>query len=97
MRANHGSNLEGVFHGWVDNWQHPGFADWTLDTELQRIAVPLLAFQGWDGQYATAEQLAHIARLVTAPCRTPLLDDCQYIPHREVCEAPLQLIEQFLS
>lgn len=97
LRAYHGSNLEGVFHGWVDTWQHPGFAGWTLDAELQRIGVPLLAFQGRDDQYATAEQLAHIARLVTAPCRTLLLDDCRHIPHREAGEATLQLIEQFLS
>lgn len=96
LRAYHGANLEGVFHGWVDTWRRPEFAGWTLDRELEQIAVPLLAFQGSGDQYATEEQLAHIARLVRAPCRTALLDDCRHIPHREAREATLELINSFL-
>jgi len=96
LRAYHGANLEGVFHGWVDTWQHPDFAAWNLDRELAQIRVPLLAFQGEGDQYATAEQLARIARLVPAPCRTLLLDDCRHVPHREAGEATLRLIGGFL-
>ncbi|MOA59343.1 hypothetical protein D3C78_1839310 [compost metagenome] len=59
--------------------------------------MPVLAFQGEGDQYATAEQLARIARLVPAPCRTLLLDDCRHIPHREAGEATLRLIGEFLA
>ncbi|MNF07538.1 hypothetical protein D3C80_2077350 [compost metagenome] len=58
--------------------------------------MPLLAFQGAGDQYATAEQLARIARRVAGPCRTELLDDCRHIPHREAGEATLRLIGEFL-
>ena len=96
LRVYHGANLEGVFHGWVDTWQRPEFAAWSLDRELAQIRVPLLAFQGEGDQYATAEQLARIARRVTGPCRTELLDDCRHIPHREAGAATLRLIGEFL-
>lgn len=95
LRAFHGANLEGVFHGWVDTWQRPEFAAWNLDRELAEIRVPLLAFQGEGDQYATAEQLARIAHRVAGPCQTLLLDNCQHIPHREAGEATLRLIGEF--
>jgi pimeloyl-ACP methyl ester carboxylesterase len=96
LRAYHGANLEGVFAGWVDSWLHPDFAGWTLDAELTRIGVPLLAFQGCDDQYASAAQLERIAARVSAPCRTALLDACRHIPHREARAATLELIDGFL-
>lgn len=97
LRAYHGANLEGVFHGWVDTWQHPDFAAWNLDRELAQIRVPVLAFQGEGDQYATAEQLARIARSVAGPRRTALLADCRHIPHREAAVETLRLIGEFLQ
>ncbi|MFL9811824.1 alpha/beta fold hydrolase [Stutzerimonas sp. VN223-3] len=96
LAAYHGMNTDGAFHGWSDTWLDPDFTGWHLLDHLPRIAVPVLALQGRDDEYATTEQMALIAHHVP-DSRTELLDNCRHFPQNQARSNTLELIGQFLA
>lgn len=73
---------DSAFYGWNDIWLHPPFKHWSIESEIEAIACPLLAVQGLDDEYGTLEQIRGIARRLPQ-AETLELPDCGHSPHRD--------------
>jgi pimeloyl-ACP methyl ester carboxylesterase len=91
----HHDDAEHAFRGWHDVWLDPAFAVWSIVGLLPGIAVPVLAIQGEDDEYATPEQVETIGRGVRSRCEVVLLPGCRHSPHRDRPERTLELIVGF--
>lgn len=94
--ARHHRHVDTVFHGWSDVWLHPDFRDWNLEGFLPRISCPLLLIQCEDDQYGTLRQVHAIARQVSGPVETLILQDCGHSPHRDQREQVLTRVATFV-
>ena len=65
--ARHHDNPDAAFFGWCDVWLDPGFSDWTLDAEIERLRAPALLIQGRDDPYGSLEQIDRIWRRTGGP------------------------------
>ena len=98
LRLYHGDNTKSMFHGWADIWLSPEFRDWTIPPEtLGAIQAPVLALQGADDEYGTAEQLERIKAGVGEAARTVLIPDCAHTPHVEAREAVMEETINFIQ
>ena len=88
----HGANVDHAFRGWNDAWLSPGFRDWNIEDRLSAIACPILAIQGADDEYGTAEQVERIARGSGGPVEVVLLSGCGHAPHRDKAGAVLAMV-----
>ena len=94
----HGDNTESMFRGWADVWQSPQFRDWTIAPEtLGAIRAPVLALQGADDEYGSAEQLQRIEAGVGAGAKTVLIPDCAHEPHGQAREAVMDQALGFIE
>jgi pimeloyl-ACP methyl ester carboxylesterase len=89
LLRHHGSNVDAAFRGWSDIWLEPAFRAWTLEALLPAVVCPVLVIQGRDDRHGTLAQVEAIARGVSGPVRTLVLDDCGHAPHREQAEQVL--------
>ena len=85
-----------AFRGWNDAWLDPRFRAFDITNYLPTITVPILALQGADDPYGTDEQLHVLARHVTAPPRTKLIQGARHSPHLEAKHATLDAIVAFV-
>lgn len=92
--ARYHADVDGVFRGWNDIWLAPAFRDWSIENDLPRISVPVLAVQGLDDEYGTLEQIRRIERAVPQT-RTVELAHCGHSPHRDQPAALLDAIRSF--
>ncbi len=94
--ARHHADPDSAFWGWNQIWLDPAFASWSIEGELSRITVPVLAVQGLNDEYGTLEQIRGIAR--RAP-QTELLElpDCGHSPHRDQPQALIAGISRFFK
>ena len=92
----HGKNTDNAFYGWNDVWLNPVFMQWNIEKYLKHISVPVLALQGKQDQYGTAEQLAAIESGVP-DVTTHLMDDCRHTPHFEQLDMTLDLMTGFIK
>lgn len=65
----HHDDADHVFRSWSDLWLDEGFADWTIEEELETATAPLLLIHGADDQYGSLEQLERIEARVHGPVR----------------------------
>jgi pimeloyl-ACP methyl ester carboxylesterase len=93
--AKHHADPDSAFWGWNDIWLKPAFRRWSIESELGRIACPVLAIQGLDDEYGTLEQIHGIARRVP---KTRLLElpACGHSPHRDQPEAVVRAVSDWL-
>ncbi len=93
--ARHHADPDSAFGGWNDIWLDPAFRAWSIESEIQSIACPVLAVQGLDDEYGTLEQIRGIARRLP---RTELLElpACGHSPHRDQPEALERAVAEFL-
>src|SRR5690606_1206675 len=96
LGAYHGTNLDCAFRGWSETWLRPASSEWHLLDQLPNIAVPTLAIQGREDEYATTEQLALVARHVKNS-RTELLENCRHFPQNQARVHTIALIREFLD
>ncbi len=80
--ARYHDDVDGAFRGWNDVWLHPDFRAWNIEEYVPRISCPILAIQGDDDEYGTAEQIQRIAR-ATAEAEVVNLAHCGHSPHRD--------------
>lgn len=94
--ARHHADPDSAFWGWNQAWLAPDFAKWSIEPELSRINVPLLAIQGLNDEYGSLEQIRGIAR--RAP-QTELLEmpDCGHSPHRDQAQTLSEAIAHFFE
>ena len=96
--ARHHDHPERVFYDWHDTWLGDDFAGWNIETEVAQIAVPVLAIQGEQDEYATMRQIERIAELAwraeVTLCR---LEDCGHSPQNDQPLAVIDAIEDFAA
>lgn len=90
----HGDKARWVLDAWIETWRTPAFAIWSLDDELRRLRCPVLALHGDHDEYGSNAHPERIAAL--AGGRAVILKDCHHMPHREMPEAVLSLIRDFV-
>ena len=87
LAAYHGENTDCAFRGWHDVWLHPDFRRWTIEGDLARITVPVLAIQGVDDPYGTAAQVESIRQRCGGEADVRMLPACGHAPHLEKPDA----------
>lgn len=94
--ARHHDDPDSAFCGWNDIWLSPAFRSWSIEADLHRIKVPVLAVQGVDDEYGTLEQIRGIARRVP---QTELLElpACGHSPHRDQPQALMEAVAGFVG
>ena len=91
----HKANADGAFRGWCYSWLNPRFRQWSIESDLAGIVVPVLQIQGRDDQYGTLDQLQRIKRSVAASVETFVLDNCGHSPDLKRIPETLAAIAHF--
>ncbi|WP_432239263.1 alpha/beta fold hydrolase [Herbaspirillum robiniae] len=89
-----------VLDAWIETWLAPNFADWSLDTDLERLHCPLLAMHGDGDEFGSALQPQRIAALAGARGGVAghlMFEACGHVPHREKPALVLDAVQQFLD
>jgi pimeloyl-ACP methyl ester carboxylesterase len=94
--ARYHRNVEVAFRGWNDAWLDPRFGAFDITQQVAQIRVPVLALQGADDPYGTAEQLRVLERSARCPVETRLIESARHAPHLEAREATMGAIVPFV-
>jgi pimeloyl-ACP methyl ester carboxylesterase len=94
--ARYHRNVEVAFRGWNDAWLDPRFGAFDITQQVAQIRVPVLALQGADDPYGTAEQLRVLERSARCPVETRLIESARHAPHLEAREATMDAIVPFV-
>lgn len=90
-------DADSAFFGWNDVWLSPAFRSWTLFSELDALAAPVLAIQGTEDVYGTMEQIRGIKRrAVHADVQLLELSDCGHSPHRDQPDQVIAAVGSFV-
>ncbi|MGE5467166.1 MAG: alpha/beta fold hydrolase [Ignavibacteria bacterium] len=93
--ARYHDDADSAFRGWSDIWLSAAFRAWNIEEYLPRIAVPVLAIQGYGDEYGTMDQLDRI--VAAAPdVETLRLADCGHAPHRDQPDAVIAAVAAFV-
>ena len=95
--ARYHRDVEAAFRGWNDAWLDPRFRAFDITDCIARIRIPVLALQGTDDPYGTAEQLRVLERTASCPLETRLIAGARHAPHLEAREASLSAIVSFMQ
>lgn len=96
LHAIHGEKTEALFYAWADTWLSPAFKSWDIRNEIQFFPQPVLAIQGLNDQYGTAEQVASIVN--NRDNRTGnMIPACGHHPHLEKSGEMVGLISRWIS
>jgi pimeloyl-ACP methyl ester carboxylesterase len=95
--ARHHNDAAALFDAWSGIWLSPPFRDWNIENVLAAITAPTLVIQGQDDEYGTPAQVEAIARQVSGPCRTLLLEACGHTPHRDQADAVVRAVAGFVA
>jgi pimeloyl-ACP methyl ester carboxylesterase len=94
--ARYHRDVEVAFRGWNDAWLDPRFRAFDITEHVARIRVPILALQGSEDPYGTAEQLRVLERVAHCPVETRLIAGARHAPHLEAKDATLAAIVPFV-
>jgi pimeloyl-ACP methyl ester carboxylesterase len=94
--ARYHRDVDVAFRGWNDAWLDPRFRAFDITEHVSRIRVPILALQGSEDPYGTAEQLRVLERVAHCPVETRLIAGARHAPHLEAREATLAAIVPFV-
>lgn len=97
LRKFHGEKAKWVLDAWTENWLHPEFASWTLESVLPRVTCPVLAIHGMHDEYGTTRHPEMIGGLCGGSSRIEILADTYHVPHRERPEVIVKLVSEFIS
>lgn len=95
--ARYHRDVDVAFHGWNDAWLDPRFRAFDITNCVTRIRVPVLALQGADDPYGSAEQLRVLERYATCPLQTHLIAGARHAPHLEARQPTMDLIVPFVQ
>ena len=91
----HGDKAEWVLSAWIETWLAPGFADWTLDSALQKLQCPLFAIHGERDEYGSVAHALKIAERGRGRCE--ILPDVGHTPHRECPDLLIDEMRKWLA
>jgi pimeloyl-ACP methyl ester carboxylesterase len=94
--ARYHRDVDVAFRGWNDAWLDPRFRAFDITEHVSRIRVPILALQGSEDPYGTAEQLRVLERVAHCPVETRLIAGARHAPHLEAKDATLAAIVPFV-
>jgi pimeloyl-ACP methyl ester carboxylesterase len=94
--ARYHRDIDVAFRGWNDAWLDPRFRAFDITEHVSRIRVPILALQGSEDPYGTAEQLRVLERVAHCPVETRLIAGARHAPHLEAKDATLAAIVPFV-
>lgn len=91
---------DGAFQLWSQAWLSDGFRQWNLERYLPSVTAPVLVLQGDQDAYGTEAQVTTIAQGIQSGgnkrVNTHILPRCGHSPHRDRCDAVLDLIAGFV-
>ena len=90
------ADVDNAFKGWNGAWLDPEFRKWDITEFLGYIRVPMLIVQGEDDQYGTVKQIEVAQQECYCPVEVALLPGARHSPQREVPEATLKAISEFV-
>ena len=93
----HGEKARWVLDAWTDTWLHPGFAAWTLEPVLPRVACPVLAIHGIHDEYGSTRHPEMITELSSGDSRCEIIADTYHVPHRECAEVIVKTVSEFIA
>jgi pimeloyl-ACP methyl ester carboxylesterase len=91
------ADVDNTFRGWNDAWLDPDFRRWDITEFLAYIRVPVLIVQGEDDQYGTMRQIEAAQEECYCPVEVALLPGARHSPQRDVPEATLSAISDFVT
>jgi pimeloyl-ACP methyl ester carboxylesterase len=94
--ARYHGDVDVAFRGWNDAWLDPRFRAFDITDYAARIRVPILALQGADDPYGTAEQLRVLERVVSCPLETRMIANARHSPQLEAKETTLAAAVEFV-
>ncbi len=94
--ARHHDDVDSIFWAWNDAWLNPAFRTFDIRQECQAITCPLLAIQGMQDPYGSAEQIRQIMPAGGSIARH-LLQNCGHSPQRDQTHQSTELITNFLA
>jgi pimeloyl-ACP methyl ester carboxylesterase len=94
--ARYHHDVDVAFRGWNEAWLDPRFRAFDITAQVARIEVPVLALQGVDDPYGSAEQLRVLERAARCSIETRLIEGARHSPHLEAREATMQAIVPFI-
>ena len=95
--ARYHSDVEAAFRGWNDAWLDTRFRAFDISDCVARMRIPVLALQGADDPYGTAEQLRVLERAASCPLETRMIAGARHSPHLEAREATLLEVVSFVG
>jgi pimeloyl-ACP methyl ester carboxylesterase len=93
----HGDKTEALFFAWANTWLSAPFAFWNIEADIAPVTARVLALQGAKDEYGSPDQLARIARAVSGPCETWLIETCAHQPQFQARDAVIGRILRFLA
>lgn len=93
----HGDKTQWALDGWINNWLGEGFAGWSQDDSIARVACPFLVLHGAEDEYGGLAHPRRIAANATVPAQVHILSGADHFPHRSQPQAMLDVIAAFLK
>ncbi len=97
LRRHHGAGTDALFERLVRVWTGEGAGkSWGLEPHVARVRCPVLAIQGEDDEFFSAEQLQALAALIPGRLETLRIPGCGHYPlhqaRNEVLAAAIRFI-----
>lgn len=93
----HGDKAQNLFKFWSDLWSGDLMQSWNIEHVLKRIDIPTAIIQGVEDNYGSLAQVDKIAKGVTGPVFTYLMESCGHFPHKENPEKVLEYVNEFVE
>jgi pimeloyl-ACP methyl ester carboxylesterase len=93
----HGDKTETIFKAWSTTWLTNWFKYWNIEYLLPSIEVPLLAIQGINDQYGSADQVHSIVSKSSGKAQLEMIENCGHAPHLEAQLVVLELMSSFIA
>jgi pimeloyl-ACP methyl ester carboxylesterase len=97
LRRYHGDKTPWVLSAWIDTWQSPEFASWSLDEVLLLVRCPVLAIHGDNDEFGSALHPQRIRDMSGGPATMLLLTNSGHVPHREQAQVVIEAVLTILA
>ncbi|GAB6145848.1 alpha/beta fold hydrolase [Desulfocicer niacini] len=93
----HGDKTETIFKAWSATWLSGWFKYWNIEYLLPSIEAPLLALQGMNDQYGSADQVKSIVSKTSGFAQSEMIENCGHAPHIEAQASVLKVMSNFIA
>jgi pimeloyl-ACP methyl ester carboxylesterase len=97
LKKYHAKKTAKMFNSWINFWLDDKNKNWNIEHHIKNIICPVLAIQGTEDNYGTAQQLYSIKENSQGETQIMLIENCGHIPHHEAREIVEKEIIKFLS